>query len=86
MTLMLLRSYARAIKQASYFKGHGGTPPASSGSASSNCWYRRSQQNDIFLNYCYFASIDMVLKGVAESSLLFKDERLTPNIDKVMPV
>ena len=28
----------------------------------------------------------MVLKGMVESSLLFKDERLTPNIDEVMPV
>ena len=28
----------------------------------------------------------MLLKGMVESSLLFKDEPLTPNIDKVMPV
>ena len=28
----------------------------------------------------------MFLKGMVESSLLFKDERLTPNIDEVMPV
>ena len=28
----------------------------------------------------------MFLKGMAESSLLLKDERLTPNIDKVMAI
>ena len=28
----------------------------------------------------------MLSKGVVESSLFFKDEPLTPNIDKVMPV
>ena len=34
----------------------------------------------------YFVSIGMLLKGVVESSLLFKDEPLTPNIGKVTPV
>ena len=33
-----------------------------------------------------YVSIGMLTKGMAESSLLSKDECLTPNIDKVMPV
>ena len=38
----------------------------------------------IFFNL--YVSIEMLLKGMVESSLLWRDEPLTPNIDKVMTV
>ena len=44
------------------------------------------EQNIIFFNINFYVSIGMLLKGMVESSLLFEDEPLTPNIDKVMPV
>ena len=39
-----------------------------------------------FLIVVICVSNGMVLKGMAESSLLLKDECLTPNIDKVMAI
>ena len=39
-----------------------------------------------FSIFNFNVSIGMSLKGMIEKSLLFEDEPLTPNIDKVMPV
>ena len=41
---------------------------------------------DFFWFFVFYVWIGMFLKGMVESSLLFKDECLTPNIDEVMPV
>ena len=46
----------------------------------------RGEQIYIFSIFNFNVSIGMLLKGMVESSLLFEDEPLTPNIDKVMPV
>ena len=42
--------------------------------------------NNFFSFFNFKVSIGMSLKGMIEKPLLFEDEPLTPNIDKVMPV